>query len=157
MTDQIVENEVGNEDESGVIRSLRDQVKALQSELKSRPGDVNIEAEVERRVARRDATRDALVNLGYSAKMTNLVLDNVEGDPTPEAVSSFLESVGLTAQSGKPGKPDPKPVGSVADLASRVAAAASTDPARDQVMEGLLQAKNARDIDAIMRQAGLAQ
>jgi hypothetical protein len=157
MTDQIAEETEEVAEDSSVIKTLRDQVKQLQGQLKERPDQMDIEAEVEKRVARRDAARDVLVQLGHSPKMTALVLQNLEGDPTPEAVAGFLEGIGLTAQPNEPAKPDPRPISSVADLASQVAAASAKDQVGDQVLESIGEAKSPAEIDAIMRRAGLAQ
>lgn len=145
------------QDESSVIRTLRQQVKDLQSELKGRPGDVDIEAEVAKRVERRDTVRELLGAQGFSPKMADLVLKNVEGDITEDSVKNFLSSVGLEAGVNEPEKPNPQPVSSVADLASQVASASAKDPVKDQVLDSVLNAKNRSEIDAIMRQAGLAQ
>ena len=159
MTDQETEKQEGQEDESGVIKALRQQVKDLQSELKNRPDSPDIDALVSERVQRRDAARDVLVSQGYSPKMTDLVLKNLDGDVTEENVTSFLDSIGLEAQSGEPEqkKPEPRPVSSVADLASQVASASAKDKVGDQTLKALNEAKNQAEIDALMRQAGLAQ
>lgn len=158
MTDQETAEQEGTGEESGVIKALRKQINDLQAELKNRPDSPDIDALVSERVQKRDAARDVLVRQGYSPKMTDLVLKNLEGDVTEEAVSSFLDSIGLEAKSDESEqKPEPKPISSVADLASQVASASAKDKVGDQVLQSLNEAKSQAEIDALMRQAGLAQ
>lgn len=150
------ENQEGSENESAVIRQLRQQVKDLQAQVKEGPSADVIEEEVAKRVARRDSTRDVLVQLGYPAQMTELVSQSVE-EPTEESVGEFLKGLGLEPKSQAASNEKAKNVGNVAGLASQVAAATSSDNVGSSIEEQLAQAKSQAEIDAIMARAGLAQ
>ena len=54
----------GESQDNELIRSLRQQIKDLESRIKSAP---DVDAEVRRQVARREATRAALGQLGAPA------------------------------------------------------------------------------------------
>ena len=156
MADLQNENEEGQENESAVIRQLRQQIKDLNAQVKEGPSADVIEEEVAKRVQRRDTTRDVLVQLGYPAQMTELVSKSVE-EPTEESVAEFLKGLGLDAKPQAANDEKAKNVGKVAGLASQVAAATGGQGGKLSVEEELAQAKSQSEINAIMVREGLAQ
>ncbi len=159
--DNTLTQESGTGEDSSVIKVLRQRVKELEKELQRRPDPETVEAEVARRVARREAATSVLVQMGFSPKMSDLVTREVEGDITEESVRSFLEGLGLKADSGQPTDDGAKQsekasqVAEVADLASQVASVTQSDGTPD-ITKAISEAKSVEELDAIMRKAGLA-
>lgn len=144
----------GESQDSEVIRTLRQQVKDLQNQLKNQP---DVDAEVRRQVARREAARAALGQLGAPAQLAEIVLDRVEDEVTDESVASVLESLGLTPQSQEPVNEKAKEVSQVSGLAAQVASAAGKGGAEPTVTDELNQAQSKEEVAAIMARAGLSQ
>lgn len=150
--------QVGTEGDSSVISELRSQLKAAQNENKTLR-----EAQEASTKARRSATESLLMEAGFP-KLTDVILDRVEGFPTNESVNAALVELGLQPAPSATETPASAPqveeqssaadIAGVANLGQRVASAASGTGTLT-VDEQLANAKSAAEIEAIMTKAGL--
>ena len=146
----------GNED-STVIRELRQQVKALSTQVSG----YKTQEEAFNQV-RASSVEAMLIRFGFPG-LKDDVLEKVEGMPTEESVKAFLEVRGLKAKEtdGSEASPDGEPdgdaasaVANVAGLGQQVASAAQRSPA-DKFAADLEATENVDEVAAVMAKHGL--
>lgn len=154
--DQEGTDNVGTEGDSVLLKDLRRQLREKDAEInkyKSRDEAFN-------RV-RESSAENLLMEAGYP-KLKEDVLEKVEGIPSKEDISAFLEARGLEARqldatdaSPEDEEDDQAPdVGDVAGLGQQVAAAARRTVTTD-LDKKLETAKTVEELDAVMAEAGL--
>jgi hypothetical protein len=144
------ENTMGTGDtgtDSSVINELRKQNR----ELAKRVADAE--------QARASAAESMLTAKGFG-KLSSVFLNQVEGFPTEASVAEFLADLGLDAKETEVPEPEPQVEAEseqatpASELGQQVASAAGADGQPD-VIQRLLEANSAADIDAIMADSGL--
>lgn len=155
QTSEVTIDEETKEQESSVIRQLRAQNDTLKQQLKERDDRL-----AEGAKASREATEQLLIAAGFP-KLTDVVIEKVEGFPTEQSVNEVLKGLGLVqaetstesdADSEQPDKVEA--IAGVANLGQKVASAAG-GAGRSGVSEKLAKAKTPAEVAAVMAEAGL--
>lgn len=152
-------NESNSGEENDLIKSLRQQLKDKDSQLKAQPSASEIEAQIRASVAREGAIEQQLVAAGQPTGLRPLVEEKLgEADVTPEGVVEALKAIGFeiteSDDSGTEGQQTAEAVGAVADLGNQVQAAAQGVTGQDLDAK-LNAAETPEEISQIMQEAGL--
>src|SRR3990172_2619794 len=92
--------EHASEQDSAVIKALREREKELARKVKDLEGAASTALEQARAEMKREQSASQIVSgLGFP-KLAPLVAEKIEGEITEESVKAFLEGYGLTAVSG---------------------------------------------------------
>jgi hypothetical protein len=147
--------------ESPVLKALRRQIKDLEQELKARPAEQEVESRLRAQLKREADAAALLTGLGHSSGLAEFMLQKIgDAEITADAVSGFLQGIGLTADSASSeGEQPPSQNQQLADvttLAGRVSAAASNTPTGDLAAR-IAAAQTQEQVNALMEEAGLVQ
>lgn len=150
---------------TGLVRDLRNQIKALNRELQSQPKRSELEAEFRAAVARERAIEAELGRLNLPVGLSELIEAKLgEREVTAEAVAEVLTAVGFQVTAGTEGGAAPEEAGNpladqlsgVANLGSQVAQVAS-GISPDNLTDKINAAETPAELAAIMAEAGLGQ
>jgi hypothetical protein len=164
MTQDMDAEAIDAQDESGVIKALRSQIKDLEKDLKSRPDRDTLEAEFLTQQERNSAISSQLVDLGHPAGMSAIIAEKMgEGDVTRESVTATLQGLGYNLEATPETAPDPsetsesdQALAEVTSLSSQVASAAGNPPA-DDTMAKIAATETREELAALMAEKGLTE
>ena len=154
----------GSEQDSAVIKALREKEKELSRRVKELEGAEESALIKARAVVQREQSAFQIVNgLGFP-KLAPLVVEKIEGDITEESVKAYLEGIGLSATAGESGgagntqASGAQVAGAVAGVASlgQQLASATRNPGGQPVLDRLSAATTAEEVATIAADAGFA-
>lgn len=148
-----------------LIKSLRDQIKEKDKQLKARPERESLEAEIRAELERKSAISEQLVALGHPKGLSDFLAGKLEEDAevSRQTVAEALQSIGYQVEvddaaeqsEGHEPSSQESDLARVGDLSSKVQAAASggVDPS-EALSKKLDAATSQADIERIMAEAG---
>lgn len=148
-------------EDTPLVKDLRKQLKAAQSELKAVPSRSEIEAEIRAAVAREKAIESQLIALKLPVGLSETVDGKLGGaEVTPEKVAEALKAIGFELTDSSDGEAQQKPEQAAADLAevanlSNQVANAAKQQSSDSITDKINSANSAEEVAKIMREAGL--
>lgn len=152
--------ESGSDENSPIIRELRQQIKEMQRELKAVPNRTELEAELRAQVRRESAIEAELVHFGHPAGIRSVVEDKLgDAEVTRESVAAALKAVGyeVTADDSDSDGPSVEAnsaLEGVTQLSSQVQSAAQKKGTED-FYDGLNKTDTPAELAAYMREKGL--
>ena len=158
------DDQQAKDDESSVIKTLREENRKLAKELKAAPDRETIVAEIKDGLTRDLAIEAQLISFGHPAGILEVVKGKLgDADVSPETVTKALESVGYKvdvedATSDNDSEDSESEANAdlvkVTSLSAEVQSAAKGKTTVD-VTTRIAQAKNQDEINKIMAEAGL--
>lgn len=101
-TDSSVPQDGTTQNDSAVIKELRQQIKDLSAELKSRPDETELRAALSAELARDSAIETMLVGFGHPKGIRSLVAEKLgDAEVTVEAVAEALVGIGYEVDTTK--------------------------------------------------------
>lgn len=159
LTQEATSEETESQEESGVLKALRRQVKDLQRELEARPDRDALLTEIRAEQARVDAISKQVEAMGHPGALSAVLTDRVEGDVTEETVKSALKELGLEASPASAETPsdvdrNAKALAEVSSLSGQLGSAGGGDP--PDALSAINKANTMQDLQRIAEQEGFA-
>lgn len=161
MTEEIDPSMGETNEDSGVIKALRQQIKDLKADLDARPAREDLEVQVRNQLKREQDAAALLIERGQPQGLAEFMLTKIgDAEITAEAVSTFLQGLGIDTEPVSSDEPEAvsqhQQLAETVALASRVSAAASGASA-DEMTARIAQAQSMQELEAIMDEIGAVQ